>query len=197
MVSFTRFGWNQYGELVYRNTGKAAPSSYTVKGSTVYRADGRKIGQIGKGTAPQQRIMRKAATAGGRKQTQTPGRFTFENIRKARKQAVQTVGKVQLVKPLPSANQIKNFGKSVKNMALLTVEQNPILQQKISKMDDAKLMQLYQDNEMIFDVYFDYGGVKDTSEGRRGNKETMKNAQALIDTYEAKYGVIPTQATLV
>lgn len=190
MAKFTQFGWNQYGELVYRNTGKLAPSDYYVKGNTVYKGT-RKQGQIGKGTAPQQRIMRKAATAGGRKQTQTPGRFTFENIRKARKQAVQTVGKVQLVKPLPSANEIKNFGKSVKNMALLTVEQDPILQQKITKMDDAKLMQLYQENEIIFDVYFDYGGVKDTQQGRSGNKETAKNSQALIDTYEAKYGTIP------
>lgn len=95
------------------------------------------------------------------------------------------------MKPLPSANEIKNFGKSVKNMALLTVEQDPILQQKITKMDDAKLMQLYQENEIIFDVYFDYGGVKDTQQGRSGNKETAKNSQALIDTYEAKYGTIP------
>lgn len=196
MAKFTQFGWNQYGELVYRNTGRLAPADYYVKGNTVYKGT-RKQGQIGKGTKAQQTIIRKAATAGGRKQSQIPGRFTFENVRKARKQAVKTVGKVQLVRPPPSANQIKNFGKSVKNMALLTIEDNPILQKKISKMDDAKLMQLYQDNEMIFDVYFDYGGVKDTSEGRRGNKETSKNAQSLIDTYEARYGVIPVQTTLV
>lgn len=196
MAKFTQFGWNQYGELVYRNTGRLAPSDYYVKGNTVYKGT-RKQGQIGKGTKVQQTIIRKAATAGGRKQSQIPGRFTFENVRKARKQAVQTVGKVQLVKPPPTNNQIKNFGKSVKNMALLSIEENPALRQKIEMMDDAKLMQLYQENEMIFDVYFDYGGVKDTPEGRRGNKETAKNAQALIDTYEAKYGVIPVQTTLV
>lgn len=196
MAKFTQFGWNQYGQLVYRNTGRLAPADYYVKGNTVYKGT-RKQGQIGKGTKAQQAIMRKAATAGGRKQSQIPGRFTFENIRKARRQAAQTVGKVQLIRPPPSASQIKNFGKSVKNMALLSIEQDPILQQKISQMDDAKLMQLYQENEMVFDVYFDYGSVKDTPEGRRGNKETAKNAQALIDTYEAKYGVIPIQTTLV
>ena len=196
MAKFTQFGWNQYGELVYRNTGRLAPSDYNVKGNTVYKGT-RKQGQIGKGTKAQQTIIRKAATAGGSKQSQIPGRFTFENIRKARKQAVQTVGKVQLVRPPPTNNQIKNFGKSVKNMTLLSIEENPALRQKIEKMDDAKLMQLYQENEMIFDVYFDYGGIKDTPEGRRGNKETAKNAQALIDTYEAKYGVIPVQTTLV
>lgn len=189
MAKFTQFGWNQYGELVYRNTGKLAPSEYYVKGNTVYKGT-RKQGQIGKGSKTQQNIIHKAATAGGRKPAQIPGRFTFDNVRKARMKAAQTVGKVQLVGPPPSSNQIKNFGKSVKNMALLSIEENPILQQKITKMDDAKLMQLYQENEIIFDVYFDYGGVKDTSEGRRGNKETTKNAQSLVDTYEAKYGVI-------
>lgn len=196
MASFTKFGWNQYGELVYRTTGRAAPAEYYVKGSTVYKGS-RKVGQIGKGTAAQQRTMRKAATAGGRKAAQIPGRFTFENVRKARMKAAQTAGKVQLVGPPPSSNQIKNFGKSVKNMALLSIEQDPTLQQKITKMDDAKLMQLYQENEIIFDVYFDYGGVKDTSEGRRGNKETAKNTRALIDTYEAKYGTIPVQTVLI
>lgn len=196
MAKFTQFGWNQYGELVYRNTGRAAPSDYYVKGNTVYK-DGRKQGQIGKGTKKQQQTIARTATAGGRKAAPIQGRYSFDNIRKARAKAVQTVGKVQLVRPPPTKDEIKNFGKSVKNMALLTVEQDPILQQKISKMDDAKLMQLYQDNELIFDVYFDYGGVKDTSEGRKGDRNTAKNAQALIDTYEAKYGVIPVQATLV
>ena len=195
MVSFTRFGWNQYGQLVYRNTGRAAPAEYYVKGSTVYKGT-RKVGQIGKGTAAQQKIMRKAATAGGRKQSQIPGRFTFENVRKARKQAVQTVGRIQLQKPPRTANEIRNFGKSVKNMALLSVKEDPMLQAKINAMDNDKLMQLYDENEMIFDVYFDYGGVKDTQQGRSGNKETAKNAQALIDTYEAKYGKIPVQTVL-
>ena len=196
MANFTQFGWNQYGELVYRNTGRAAPSNYYVKGNTVYK-DGRKQGQIGKGTKKQQQTITRAATAGGKKAAPIQGRYSFDNIRKARAKAVQTVGKVQLVRPPPTNNQIKNFGKSVKNMALLSVKEDPTLQAKINAMDNDKLMQLYQENEIIFDVYFDYGGVKDTQQGRSGNKETAKNAQALIDTYEAKYGVIPVQTTLV
>ena len=35
MAKFTQFGWNQYGQLVYRNTGKLAPSEYYVRGNTV------------------------------------------------------------------------------------------------------------------------------------------------------------------
>lgn len=196
MASFTKFGWNQYGELVYRNTGRLAPADYYVKGNTVYKGT-RKQGQIGKGTKAQQRIISRAATAGGRRKAEIPNRFTFENVKKARQKATQTVGKVQLVRPPPTRDQISNFGKSVKKMALYTIEENPALRQKIEAMDNAKLMQLYDENELIFDVYFDYGGVKDTTEGRRGNKETAKNAQALIDVYEERFGVIPIQTTLV
>lgn len=196
MASFTRFGWNQYGQLVYRNTGRAAPSEYYVKGSTVYKGT-RKVGQIGKGTKAQQETMRIAATAGGRKAAPIQGRFTFENIKKARQKAVQTVGRVQLVRPPPTKDAVKNFGKSVKNMALLSIEQNPSLRAKINAMDNDKLMQLYTENEMIFDVYFDYGGVKETAEGKRGDQNTAKNAQALIDVYEERFGTIPIQTTLV
>ena len=196
MARFTRFGWNQYGELVYRNTGRAAPSDYYVKGTTVYKGT-RKIGQIGKGTKTQQETIRRAATAGGRKPSQINGRFAFENIKKARQKALQTVGKVQLVRPPPTQNEIRNFGKSIKNMALLSVEQNPALREKIMMMDNQKLRQLYDENEMIFDVYFDYGGVSQTAEGKRGDQNTARNAQALIDAYEERFGSILVQSTLV
>ena len=195
MAKFTKFGFNQYGELVYRNTGRVAPTSYTVRGNTVYGANGRKIGNVGKGTKAQQQTMRKAATAGGRKKASIPNRYSFNNIRKARERALKTTGKLQLTIPTATAKQKANFGKSVKNMAKLSVSQDPSLAAKINMMDDEKLWQLYQDQEMIFDVYFDYGGVSDTGKGRTGNRETAANAQALIDSYEAKYGAIGYQST--
>lgn len=195
MAKFTKFGFNQYGELVYRNTGRVAPTSYTVRGNTVYGKDGRKIGNIGRGTAAQQRRMRNAATAGGRKKAPVSNRYSFNNIRKARARALKTTGKLQLTIPTATAKQKANFGKSVKNMAKLSIGQDPSLAAKINMMDDEKLWQLYQDQEMIFDVYFDYGGVSDTGKGRTGNKETAANAQALIDSYEAKYGALGYQST--
>ena len=80
-------------------------------------------------------------------------------------------------------------------MAKLSIGQDPALAQKINQMDDEKLWQMYQDNEMIFDVYFDYGGVSDTGKGRTGNRLTAANAQALIDSYEARYGSLGVQTT--
>ena len=198
MAKFTKFGFNQYGELVYRNTGKTAPSAYTVRGNTVYGSNGRKIGNVGKGTKAQQQTMRKAATAGGRSPVKLDTgkkRFSFNNIRRAREKALKTVGKLQLVTPQATATQKANFGKSVRNMAKLSIGQDPTLAQKINQMDDEKLWQLYQDQEMIFDVYFDYGGVSDTAKGRTGNRQTAANAQALIDTYEARYGSLGVQTT--
>lgn len=192
MAKFTKFGYNQYGELVYRNTGRAAPDTYIVRGSTVYGNDGRKVGQIGKGTKTQQATMRKAATAGGRKKAASKeGRFSFSNIRKARAKALKTHGKLQLVTPPPTAIEKKNFGKAVKNMADLTIAQDPALRDKIQKMDDEKLLQLYRDQEMVFDVYFDYGDVKtEDGKGVSGGKQTAKNAQTLIDAYESRFGTI-------
>ena len=199
MAKFTKFGWNQYGELVYRNTGRVAPETYTVRGSTVYGNNGRKIGQIGKGTAKQQATIRKAATAGGRTAARSKaGRFSFNNIRKAREKALRTQGRLQLVTPKPTKQMKKNFGKSVRNMALLSVKDDPIAYQKIQQMTDDQLFQLYTENELIFDVYFDYGNVvtDDKGKGISGSKETAKNAQALIGVYENKYGAIPIQSTL-
>ena len=198
MAKFRLFGFNQYGELVYRKTGRAAPSSYTVRGNTVYGKDGRKIGNVGKGTKAQQQTMRKAATAGGRSPVKLDTgkkRFSFNNIRKAREKALKTTGKLQLVTPTATPNQKANFGKSVRNMAKLSIGEDPTLAQKINQMDDEKLWQLYQDQEMILDVYFDYGGVSDTAKGRIGNRQTAANAQALIDSYEAKYGALGYQST--
>lgn len=198
MAKFTKFGFNQYGELVYRNTGRAAPSSYSVRGNTVYGKDGRKIGNVGKGTKAQQQTMRKAATAGGRRAVTDVGvkkRFSFNNIRKAREKAFKTSSKFKLITPAATQQQKSNFGKSVRNMALLSVEQDPSLKAKIDQMDDEKLWQLYQDQEMIFDVYFDYGGISKEGTGLRGNKQTADNARALIDAYEAKYGSLGYQTS--
>ena len=45
---FTSFTITPQGELAYSNTGRLAPSSYTVRGNTVYGADNRKIGNVKK-----------------------------------------------------------------------------------------------------------------------------------------------------
>lgn len=48
MAKFTSFTYTPQGQLAYSNTGKLAPSSYTVRGNTVYGTDNRKIGNVKK-----------------------------------------------------------------------------------------------------------------------------------------------------
>ena len=45
---FVSFTFTPQGELAYSNTGRLAPSSYSVRGNTVYGADNRKIGNVRK-----------------------------------------------------------------------------------------------------------------------------------------------------
>ena len=61
MAKFTKFSIAPDGRLVYRNTGNVVPlkNGYTIKGTTVYNKQGRKVGQLGKGTKTQQKNIKK------------------------------------------------------------------------------------------------------------------------------------------
>jgi len=63
---------------------------------------------------------------------------------------------------------------------------------KISKMDPEKLDALYQQNDLIFEVYFDYGGIESGEDGAyhidRGKK--IRDAQFLVSQYEKTFGKI-------
>lgn len=192
MAKLIKFGYNSAGQLVYRNTGKLAPSNYEIRPGGVYR-DGRRIGSIGKGTAAQKRKMESARQTRQRtylrsKPVNISGKWrgAFKDISKAR----QMAGNV-LYKPMVSASDIHKFAEGVKNMALYTASVDPVTYSKIKRMDPKKLADLYNDNgKMIFEVYFDYGGISKTSQGLRGSNETAENARYLVDEYERRYGVL-------
>jgi len=75
MPKFTKFSLTPFGELVYRNTGRIAPTAYEIRNKTVYNK-GRKIGVIGKGTIAQQRKI--AAIASHRVGQQK--RFSYRTL---------------------------------------------------------------------------------------------------------------------
>lgn len=210
MAKFIKFGLSSSGELVYRSTGRLAPSSYTVRGSTVYGKDGRKVGQIGKGTKKEQTTIRRASTRrkeGARPLYKTPKkvdsgrrvRQVFDDIRKARRQAKRNVqGPVRPRSLIFDPQQQKNLGTSVRSMAKLSAGDDYILKQKINAMTDANLTMLYNDpnGELIFEVYFDYGGIANTPKGLQATEESKKNAKLLVDAYERKFGPIAVQGQL-
>ena len=63
---------------------------------------------------------------------------------------------------------------------------------KLSAMDANKLDALYQNNDIIFEVSFDYGGLDKGDNGAnivdKGKK--LSDAQFLIDQYERTFGKI-------
>lgn len=210
MAKFTKFGLSPTGELVYRSTGKLAPSSYTVRGSTVY-SQGRKVGQIGKGTRTEQTKIRRASTR--RKEGAKPlyktakktptgrVRTVFDEISKARRRAKRQTavqGPQRPISMIFDPSQMKNLEKSVKNMAKLSAGNDYILRQKIDAMTKENLTMLYNDpnGELIFEVYFDYGSIGKSTKGLTPTEESKKNAQLLVDAYERKYGKIPVQGQL-
>ena len=62
---------------------------------------------------------------------------------------------------------------------------------KIMSMEGEKLSALYQNNKMVFEVYYNYGGIsKDSSGANVVDASKGKEAQFLIDQYEKFFGTI-------
>lgn len=208
MAKFVKFGLTSSGELVYRSTGRLAPSDYTVRGSTVYGRDGRKVGQIGKGTKAEQTKIRRAQTR--RRQGPNPlykrpkkvstvkgsgkMREVFEDIAKARRRIKYQQNKLQGPVPINrfDPSQMAKLGESVRSMGKLSAGNDRELREKINAMTDENLTMLYNDlnGELVFEVYFDYGSISKTSKGLGPTEESKKNAKVLVDAYERKFGVI-------
>ena len=207
MAKFTKFGLTSSGELVYRSTGKLAPSDYSVRGSTVYGRDGRKVGQIGKGTKTEQTRIRRAQTRrrqGPNPLYKTPHKVStvkgtgkikqvFDDISKARRRARQ-INKLQGPVPLKryDSDQMRKLGESVRSMGMLSAGNDRQLREKINAMSDENLTLLYNDmnGELVFEVYFDYGSISKNSKGLSATEDSKKNARVLVDAYERKFGAI-------
>lgn len=208
MAKFVKFGLTSSGELVYRSTGKLAPSDYTVRGSTVYGRNGRKIGQIGKGTKTEQTKIRRAQTRrrqGPNPLYKSPKRIetlqgsgkirqVFDDIKKARRRVKYQQSKLQGPVPMNryDSSQMQKLGESVRSMGKLSAGNDRELREKINAMTDENLTMLYNDlnGELVFEVYFDYGSISANKKGVSATEESKKNARVLVDAYERKYGEI-------
>lgn len=58
----------------------------------------------------------------------------------------------------------------------------------IERMDPEKLQNLYKNNSIVFDVYFDYGGTENVEGAVTRSARNERNVQFLIDTYTRVYG---------
>ena len=120
---------------------------------------------------------------------QHPGRRVIQNIAKEREMASRLIFK-------PTTQGEFNldpavFGKGVKMMALYIAERDSETYRKIQRMDNQKLAALYAENgKMIFEVYFEYGGISQTKQAAKGGERTAENARYLVSEYEKRYGVL-------
>lgn len=184
--------------MVYRNTGKVAPETYTVRGQTVYGADGRRVGTLGKGTSKQQQTMTSAAESRIRKAVKgytAPNAITpMQQLKRIRRLGL---GRRRADAEARSPSQVRTFGKGVRSMALLSAKDDPRVYEKIRRMEDSKLQQLYDENKIVFETYFKYSDVR-TVEGKGiyGGPETASNAWQLVRIYEERFGTIATQEVL-
>ena len=63
---------------------------------------------------------------------------------------------------------------------------------KLKAMDPAKLDALYQNNDIIFEVYFDYGGIEKGDNGANivNTGKKLSDAEFLIEQYERTFGAL-------
>lgn len=127
------------------------------------------------------------------------GRSALQRIASARKEAMRQMKRPQLIqKKLIAPDNAEGFKRSVMKMSELIkdTDEGRAIADKISKMDANKLLQMYEENDIIFEVYFDYGDVnvardsKGREKGIVAGKQTRTNAEFLVNAYETKYGAI-------
>lgn len=123
-------------------------------------------------------------------------RYVLQSEAKARRQAAGYSGWLgrsgRFDYSLGDAEEGENLLRGVAGMAdtirdQLTDEQY----YKIMSMEGEKLSALYQNNKMVFEVYYNYGGIsKDSSGANVVDASKGKEAQFLIDQYEKFFGAI-------
>lgn len=161
-------------------------------------------------TNPMQLIgkqIRKGTIYGGRqkrtvKSESGKSRYELLNPARARKSARQRQGRriskdayKNWINP-PDPNAGINLKNGILGMAVRAgFEDGDIIYEKLTKMDPDRLYQLYANNELIFDVAFNYGGADseadmDTRKGMRVIPGKKKDLEFLVEQYEKAFGPI-------
>lgn len=211
MAGNTKFGLSPSGQIVYRSSGNLARSDYFTVGNTVYKPAANSQGRVKVGTLARSTVKaserRRAQIAESRrierrryalkKDKAFSGRSALSRLKSARQEAMRQMQHPKLIqKQLIPTQTAPNFKKSVEKMAEYIRQQDPQLYEKIRRMDADKLMQLYEENDIIFEVYFDYGDIntvtdsKGRQKGVSAGKETRTNAEFLVNAYESRFGTI-------
>lgn len=117
------------------------------------------------------------------------GRYELTNAARARKTARQKtrrqVSRASIPDYVPDMVRGAQLKKGIVNLASASEDITEEQLAKLQAMDPAKLDAMYQRNDLIFEVYFQYGRPE---QGELSNKS--RDADFLIEQYEQYYGPI-------
>lgn len=172
MAKLTKFTISPSGDLVYKSSGKLAPSSYTFRKNTVYGANGRRVGSLSRNLtkteaakiakAEANRNKRKAAAkrkaAGMTKPSQKRPRSPSGPNRGSTKATSIDEAEEFDGTEFPGAEKlvIEEFARRVKAAALSVAPE--ALKQKILALSDEAIYEGYKQDAYIFEVFFFYHG---------------------------------------
>ena len=175
MASLTKFTIGPSGELVYKSTGKLAPSNYTFRKNTVYKvgADGvkRRVGSLSrKLTKTQAAKIAKAAKSRNARRRSTERKVSKPSqgkpSRPSKKAATSTYGTGDWDEfegeEFPEESQAikEDFANRVRAAASSVAP--PSLQAKIKALSTEAIWQSYNEDAYIFELYFRYHSAYDT-----------------------------------
>ena len=178
MATLTKFTLGPSGELVYKKTGKLAPSNYTFRKNTVYKVgpDGvkRRVGSLSrKLTKTEASKIAKAEANRKRRQAQVnkQGRQKRPSRQKPKKPSAKKAAAGTMTYgedwedfddtefPDQSPAIKEEFAQRVRDAAASVAP--PALQAKIKALTTEALWQGYQEDAYIFELYFRYHSAYD------------------------------------
>ena len=169
MARLTKFTLSPSGELVYRSTGKKAPAGYSFRKNTVYNKSGRRIGSLARSITKTE--AKRIARAEQSRQRRT-GRAAPEQASQGRPRKPSQKAKAGSQKygenwdefgdtgfPQPEEAVIEEFAQRVRDCALSVAP--AALQKKIQALTSAAIWKAYQEDQYIFEIYFQYHQPED------------------------------------
>lgn len=170
MARLTKFTIGPSGELVYKSTGKLAPEGYTFRKNTVYGKNGRRVGTLSRNLTKIQaeRIARAEQSRQRRTGRPAPEQPSQGRPRKpsqkAKAASSQKYGEdwdefEDTGFPQPEEAVIEEFAQRVRDCALSVAP--AALQKKIQALTSAAIWKAYQQDEYVFEVFFQYHQPED------------------------------------
>ena len=169
MAKLTKFTLSPSGELVYRSTGKKAPAGYFFRKNTVYKVgdDGvrRRVGSLSRNLTKAEASRIAKAEQSRQRRTgraapkQPPQGKPRKPSKKAKAAASQEFGEdwdqfTDSEFPEEEEAVIEEFAQRVRDCALSVAP--PALQKKIQALTSAAIWKAYQEDQYIFEIYFQY-----------------------------------------